>query len=222
MSQRLERLKEAARSFLAEESCGHDFLHCLRVAAVADEIAVTDYPELNFEVLAAAAIMHDVCRPWEKKTGLSHFSEEALSIIDSQLVIADYLQNERVQILDIIRWHDVYDSAAIPQGSLTQELLVHQDADRLDAMGAIGIARTFAFGGANNCPIYIPGENLDFNNYFVESPAHRTSTIAHFYEKLLKLREQMNTPSGRALAQVRHDRMERFLSEFFEEWGSKI
>lgn len=219
MTNRLDSLKTCAAGLLENESCGHDFLHCMRVAKIAEKIAKVDFPSINLELLNAAAIMHDICRPWEHKTGRCHFSEEALDLIDVQLKAAGYSCDERPKILDIIRWHDVYDPEAIPGSSFTDELRVHQDADRIDAIGAIGIARTFAFGGARNLPMYVPGESLEFDNFFVESPGKRTSSIAHFYEKLLKLRGDMHTMTGKRLAETRHDRMERFLSEFFEEWG---
>ena len=218
MERRLNLLKSLAGEFLGQESCGHDFLHCVRVASLANQIASTDYPGLNLEIINAAAFMHDICRPWEQQTGKSHFSEEALNLIDEQLVSAKFLPEERLKIIDIIRWHDVYDRSVIPSASMCEELLIHQDADRLDAMGAIGIARTFAFGGARNCPMYTPGERLEFDGHFVEDPSKRTSTIAHFYEKLLKLKDNMNTPTGKSFASVRHQRMERFLEDFFEEW----
>jgi uncharacterized protein len=102
------------------------------------------------------------------------------------------------------------------------ELQVLQDADNLDALGAVGIARTFAFGGANDLAIYNPGENLHFDKDFIEDPSHRTSTIAHFYEKLLKLKENMNTKTGKKLARQRHKIMEDFLDQFFAEWEGKF
>lgn len=218
MTGSIETLKHCANTFLGRASCGHDFLHCMRVANTADRIARADYPQSDRAVLIAAAVVHDLCRPWEAQTGESHFSEEALLIINVHLVKSGYDQRQRELILDIVRWHDVYDLEAIPSDSLTDELRIHQDADRLDAIGAIGIARAFAFGGANDCPMHIPGEQLDFHNCFVDSPHHRTSTVAHFYEKLLNLRDQMHTPTGRELAQIRHVRMEQFLADFFEEW----
>jgi uncharacterized protein len=216
---KIKNLKIIAQSFLDGESCGHDFLHCLRVMKIAEDLAHTDFIKINREILAAAALMHDICRPWEKKTGISHFSEEALGIIDEQLDKAEYSAADRLKIIDIIRWHDIYNPEQIPPSSFTDELRVHQDADRIDALGAIGIARTFAFGGSNKLPLFIPGESLSFNEHFIDQPGDKRSSIAHFYEKLLKLRDQMNTPTGRKLAEVRHSRMERFLAEFFEEWG---
>jgi uncharacterized protein len=216
-SKNLEKLKSQARSFLDTESCGHDFLHCLRVANLADIIASSDFPNTNREILLGAAIVHDLCRPWERRTGKSHFCDEALQIIDGELEKAGFAIDSRHAILEIVRWHDVYDPTRIP--SFSPELQIHQDADRLDAIGAIGIARTFSFGGANNLPMYIPGENLDFDGYFIEAPDHRTSIIAHFHEKLLKLHDQMHTPMGKSLASVRHRRMKQFIADFFDEWG---
>jgi uncharacterized protein len=216
---RIENLKRCAQRFLKEESCGHDYFHCLRVVKIAEEIARTDFPDVNVEVVTAAALMHDICRPWEKETGFSHYSEEALQIIGEQLHESGYSATEGSVIVDIIRWHDIYNPSLIPHNSFTDELRIHQDADRIDALGAIGIARTFAFGGSHNLPLFIPGENLSFKEYFIDLPEHKTSSIAHFYEKLLKLRDEMNTPTGKRLAKIRHSRMERFLEEFFEEWG---
>jgi uncharacterized protein len=101
-------------------------------------------------------------------------------------------------------------------------LKIVQDADDLDAIGAIGIARTFAFGGANSTPIYIPGENLNFTKDFVDNPNCRTSTIAHFYDKLLKLKQNMNTKTGIRLAKKRNKVMENFLKQFFDEWNGNF
>lgn len=217
---KLEKLKVCAQRFLKTESCGHDYFHCLRVVKIAGEIAHSDYSGVDTGILTAAALMHDVCRPWEKETGLSHFCEDALRLIDGQLAEAEYSDAERLKIIDIVRWHDVYDLSKIPNLSLSNELLIHQDADRVDALGAIGIARTFAFGGSRNLPLFIPGENLSFGEHYIDSPDNRRSSIAHFYEKLLKLKDSMNTTTGKRLAEARHSRMERFLEEFFDEWGT--
>ncbi len=97
-----------------------------------------------------------------------------------------------------------------------------QDADNLDAIGAMGIGRAFAFGGAKGLDMYIPGENLDFSADYVEDPNEKKSTIAHFYEKLLKIAENMNTQTGKQLAAPRHAIMEVFLQQFFAEWNSDL
>jgi uncharacterized protein len=93
---------------------------------------------------------------------------------------------------------------------MSDEFMIVQDADRLDAIGAIGIARAFSYGGFRNNPIYIPDE--------ISSGVSR-STIGHFHDKLLKLKDLMNTPAGRKIAEERHKILERFLEEFYREWN---
>jgi uncharacterized protein len=215
-SQKLTVLAERVQVYLERSHCGHDFYHAKRVAAITKDLIKYSPTPVNQLVILAAAFSHDLCRPFEKQTGKSHFGQEALAIIDRELELSNFDSGEREQILEVIRYHDIYDYNLIPQ--LSPELKIHQDADRLDAIGAIGIARTFAFGAANGLPLYIPGQSLEFSDAFVESPEHRTSTIAHFYEKLLKLKEQMHTERGRELATTRHKLMEDFLEQFFKEW----
>jgi len=110
------------------------------------------------------------------------------------------------------------------KGEIFLELAVVQDADRLDAIGAIGIARTFSYGGAKHRnmydPQYPPRENLTKEMYMQESP-HNT-TINHFYEKLLKLKDWIKTESGRQMAQQRHGYMLKFLEQFHGEWEGSL
>jgi uncharacterized protein len=201
---------------LKEDASGHDIYHLVRVRDMATLIAKSEGGDIA--VIRAAALIHDAYRPWEKKTGKSHVGLEALAMMRRMLSDVGLSDNLSQHILDVVALHDVYDSSIrIEDKSI--ELRVLQDADRLDAMGAIGIGRTFAFGGAHGLEMYVPGETLEFTHDFIESPDHRTSTIAHFYEKLLNLHEQMNTETGKKLGKERHEFMELFLNKFFEEWG---
>ena len=97
--------------------------------------------------------------------------------------------------------------------------MVVQDADRLDALGAIGIARTFAYGGYKKRPFYNPKGIVRDYKSFAEYQHGGDSTIHHFYEKLLLLKDLMNTETGRILAEERHQFMEQYLQQFFKEWG---
>src|SRR5258706_4623346 len=103
----------------------------------------------------------------------------------------------------------------------TLEGMVLQDADRLDAIGAIGIARTFAYGGSKGREIYDPGVKVQFHTSSKQYVSSKSPTINHFYEKLLLLKDLMNTKTGKAIAKKRHEYMEKFLKQFFAEWEGK-
>lgn len=219
MKNKFSKLSEQVRAFLEKESSGHDFYHSERVFNTA--LHIQEKEGGDEYVIDASALVHDICRPWEKKTGKSHFGEEALGIIREVLINADVPKTKIQPILDVVALHDVYDwTKKISSESL--ELQIVQDADNLDAIGAIGIARTFMFGGHYGRPMYLPGENLEFHKDFVDGFAVGESTLAHFYEKLLKLKENMNTKTGRKLAERRHQVMQDFLQQFFTEWESKF
>lgn len=208
-----------ARNFLEGEASAHDFHHAERVFNNA--MYLQKHEGGDKLVIGFAALVHDICRPWEKKTGKSHFGKEALKIIKKVLENSDVPHDKVQQTLDIVQLHDIYDWS-VKHTNKSIELQVVQDADNLDAIGALGIARTFAFGGSNGLPMYIPAENLTFEKDFIDDPKHRTSTIAHFYEKLLKLKQNMNTKTGIEIAKHRHTFMEGFLKEFFDEWEGKF
>jgi uncharacterized protein len=207
---------DKVRAFLEAEACGHDYFHAERVFKNSLYIHAQENAGDRY-IIGVAALAHDLCRPWEKQTGKSHFGEEALEIINATLSSVGVLDTHLPAIIEVIRYHDVYDWDNPQPKSI--ELQIVQDADNLDAIGALGIARTFAFGGANGLQMYEPGENLDFAAAYIDNPNHRTTTIAHFYEKLLKLQDHMNTTTGKRLGHLRHERMEHFLTDFFAEWN---
>ena len=213
-----DELKVLVKEFLEKDSSGHDYYHAERVFNSALTLQAEEGG--NLVAIGCAALTHDICRPWEKETGKPHYGDEALEIIRNVLQRTNINSSDLDVTLEIIRYHDIYDWTD-KMDNKSIELQVVQDADNLDAIGALGIARTFAFGGSHGLEMYVPGESLVFSEDFVEDPGHRTSTIAHFYEKLLKLKENMNTKTGLRLAAGRHLVMERFLEDFFEEWTGR-
>ena len=219
MHQNFKKLHQQVEQYLQQESSGHDIYHADRVFKSA--LYIQSYEGGDEYIIGAAALVHDICRPWEKKTGKSHFGPEALQIIRQVLTKSQVEPDQIEPILEVVKRHDIYDWTD-KSSEKSIELQIVQDADNLDAIGAIGIARTFAFGGAHGSNMYYPGENLDFKKDFVDDPHHQTSTIAHFYEKLLKLKDHMNTKTGKRLAESRHQVMVDFLDQFFSEWEGTL
>ncbi|RCW37533.1 HD domain-containing protein [Marinilabilia salmonicolor] len=190
---------------------GHDWFHTYRVWKMACRIA--EYEECNKLVVELAALLHDIA-----DAKFNDGDEEA-----GALKAADFLSEMNVtdevigHVVEIIR-HVSFKGGNHQQEFRSPEMDIVQDADRLDAIGAIGIARTFNYGGYKNRKIYDPEIKPDLN---MTKEAYRNSTaptINHFYEKLLLLKDRMNTRTGTVMAEHRHQFMEEFLNEFYEEW----
>lgn len=198
--------EQFVRDKVAGFDSGHDWWHVARVRNLALYINEREASADPF-ILEIAALLHDIAD--------SKFSGE-----DSERPFSDirhFLSGSGMeglidQVIEVIA--NVSFSNKKPSGNVKDPvLLIIQDADRLDAIGAIGIARAFNYGGFRNRPLYIP----DSDNSVINP-----STISHFYDKLLKLRDMMNTPTGRTIAQERHDFLEKFLRQFFKEWTFAI
>lgn len=193
----IERAMDYARRVFAGDSSGHDFDHTLRVFHLATTIAKKENADL--EIVQLAALLHDVDdrklspQTYENKDNAVAFLQE------------NGVDQEKIKlIVEIISQISFSAGNGAPR---TMEGKCVQDADRLDAIGAIGIGRAFAFGGSRGRQIHDP-EGKD-----------KTTTIQHFYDKLLLLKERMNTESGKKLARQRHQFMEDFLHRFYAEWN---
>jgi uncharacterized protein len=205
-----QKLIEIARSAMAADSA-HDFSHCLRVLANAKKIASTEGGDL--EVLTAAAFLHDIAN-LPKNHPESHLSSER-SAERAEQILRDLglptFDNEKlVRMKDAILCHS-YSRGLTPQ---TLEGRIFQDADRLDGIGAIGIARTFTVGGATHRPLYADEDPFLDNG---RTPNDKENTLDHFFVKLFKLSEKMQTETGRRIALERTKRMKRFVDELREE-----
>lgn len=197
---------------LKGEASGHDWWHIVRVAKMAKTIALKEGADLF--ICEMAALLHDIA---DEK--LNESEEAGLQKVEKWLEPFQLEAAVKVQIMTIIATISFKGGEELPVESL--EAKVVQDADRLDAIGAIGIARTFAFAGANKQLIYDPQIELK-TTITKEAYRKRNSTaIHHFYEKLLKLKDLMNTDYAKKIAAERHQRMESFLEDFFNEWEGK-
>lgn len=191
---------------------GHDWFHIERVWKLSTHIA-QQHPEANAEVVALGALLHDIA------DAKFHNGDEQLGPqIASQFLQEQGATPELIdQVVYIIRNISFKNRNEVSHYPI--ELQIVQDADRLDAIGAIGIARTFNFGGYKNNPMYDPKQEprTDMNKEVYKKS--NGTTINHFYEKLLLLKDMMHTETARKLAEERHQLMLTFLDAFYKEWN---
>lgn len=205
---------EFAKGLLEKDSTGHDYHHILRVTKLALRIAQTE-SGADPELVGLIAALHDVD---DRK--LSPNTTENLDHARTFLM-ENGVRADRISIiLDGIRQISFKGTDSVAPDTLEARCV--QDADRLDAIGAIGIGRAFAFGGSRGRAMYDPDQppqlHMDGETYAkTQGP-----TINHFYEKLLLLKDMMNTETGKAMAVHRHGFMEAFLEEFYGEWEGVI
>ena len=194
---------------------GHDWFHIERVWKLSKKIAEKEGG--NLEVIELSALLHDIADP------KFHNGDETLALKISQNFLEEIHVNAELieQVLFVIKNISFKNRAEAPENP-PLELQIVQDADRLDAIGAIGIARTFNFGGFKNNLMYHPEikPNLGMNKE--EYKKSNGTTINHFYEKLLLLKDLMNTETAKKIASERHDFMLQFLDEFYKEWNVEL
>ena len=207
----LKLTEEFVKKTLSGESSGHDWWHIHRVSRLAEEIAKAEGADLF--IVQLAALLHDID---DYKLVPDHDPEdprrarEWLEELDVEVDLID-------RICQIIREMS-FKGARVSSAMSTKEGMVVQDADRLDAIGAIGIARAFAYGGARGRLMHDPEAAPVQHASFEEYKKNSGPTINHFYEKLLLLKELMNTRTGEEIAASRHQFMEQFLARFLSEW----
>ena len=209
----MEQLVQSATKFIKEifqnDFSGHDFFHSMRVYRTAMKIAEAEHADM--QVVALAALLHDVDdRKLSPMT--AEKKENAARFMRSQNVPESEIR-QVCQIIDEVSFKGT-DSVrpSTPEGKCVQ------DADRLDALGAIGIARTFAYGGSHNRTIYDPELPPRTAMNQAQYYSSKSTSLNHFYEKLFLLEGMMNTETGKAIARKRTQYMQQFVDEFLNEW----
>src|SRR5690606_32052648 len=190
---------------------GHDWFHIERVYKNALLIAKTE--PVDVFIVSLGALLHDIADS-KFHNGDETAGPKLASTFLSKMHVNDAIIEHVVKIIENISFKGGHEA----QKFSSPELNVVQDADRLDAIGAIGIARCFNYGGFKNRQLYNPDIKPNLN---MDKEAYKTSkapTINHFYEKLLLLKDKMNTKTGRLLALERHNYMVEFLDQFYKEW----
>ena len=207
----IERALIYVREMFENEYGGHDYFHTLRVFKMATRIAEGEGADV--EIAQLAALLHDVD---DRKLLPETYQNQthARNFLCSNGVDANTVE----RICQIIREISFGANSTVPT---TIEGKCVQDADRLDAIGAIGIARAFAYGGSHNRHMHHPDIEPNVNMTKEEYVKSESTTINHFYEKLFKLAPLMNTQTAIEIAQARDEYMQRFVSEFMDEWEGK-
>lgn len=203
----MEKIKEYVKDLLAKEYSGHDYYHCIRVYNNA--MLICKDMDCDKQLVSVASLLHDVD---DAKLFDSKDYDNAKRILNDLHYEKDFIE----KVISIIKDVSFKGKDSVIPSSLEGKIV--QDADRLDAIGAIGIARTFAYGGNHNRLIYDPSIkpnlNMDYNQY----KNAKNPTINHFYEKLLLLKDMMNLEKSKQIAIHRHKFMEEYLKEFYDEW----
>ena len=194
---------------------GHDWFHTERVYNNALLIAKTE--AVDRTVVALAALLHDIADPKFHDGDETIGPRKASAFLLKQNVDSQVIEH----VSKIIAHMSFKNSFDLNTNFSSKEMEVVQDADRLDAIGAIGIARCFNYGGFKNRALYDPDISPNLNMTKAEYKTSKAPTINHFYEKLLLLKDQMNTKTGQRIATQRHRYMEGYLKQFFAEWNGE-
>jgi len=208
----VEKTKEFVKSELTSEATGHDYWHSLRVMQTALFIASSEKLKCDILIVQLSSLLHDI-EDWK-------FDNCRKGNIVLWLNTLNLQQSKIKQVKQIIE-NISFKGIGVENKITSNEGKIVQDADRLDALGAIGIARAFAYGGYKNRAIYNPDEKPILHKSYQEYKSSQSCTINHFYEKLLFLKEIMNTNTGKILAEKKHKIMTKYLEDFFDEWNFK-
>ncbi|MDD4735185.1 MAG: HD domain-containing protein [Kiritimatiellae bacterium] len=207
----IEKTVEYVKAVLVDAEGGHDWWHVYRVWRLAHQIARTE--DVDGFIVELGALLHDVA------DSKFHEGDEEIGPRKARAFLHSLQVDERVVAhVEKIVANISFKGGNHVQAFRSPELDVIQDADRLDALGAIGIARTFNYGGHKNREICNPAIQPNLNMTKEEYKNSQAPSLNHFYEKLLLLKDRMNTRTGHTLAKQRHAFMEQFLDEFHQEW----
>lgn len=215
MNSLCQKIESLVKEQLSDDASGHDWFHIERVLNTARYLQSKEGG--NLELIEISALLHDI----------SDHKLNGGKLNDGGRVSYDILLKEGcnesfaakiAEIVDSIS----YKGAEVKDNTASLEAMIVQDADRLDAIGAIGIARVFAYGGAKKQAMHDPKLDPKLHSSFEEYVNAKTTSINHFHEKLLLLRDRLHTSTAKKIGKDRHEFMERYLDQFHKEWNSKF
>lgn len=213
-SQIIDKTISFVKQQLKDAEGGHDWFHIERVYR--NSILIAKEEDCDLTVVQLGALLHDIA------DSKFHNGDETIGPRTARI----FLESQNADEATIQHVIDIIENISFKGGNFekkfsSKELEIVQDADRLDAIGAIGIARCFNYGGFKNRALHNPEIAPNLNMSKEEYKRSDSPTINHFYEKLLLLKDKMNTPTGKKIAEARHQYMEGFLSQFYAEWNGE-
>jgi len=209
----VEQVAAEAKNFHSTDSTGHDWWHVYRVWNLSKHIAKQENADCL--VVELAALLHDMDDHKIPGADAINFPNARKTLLN---LSADSSLVERV--IEVISQVS-FKGAGVDTTPTSLEACVVQDADRLDAIGAIGIARAFAYGGSKNRELYNPEVKPTLHASFEEYKNSKGNTLNHFYEKLLLLKDMLNTDTARKIAEQRNAYMQQFVEQFLDEWNMR-
>ena len=212
-NQIIQKTADFIKQEFGDDSSGHDWWHIYRVWKNA--VSICKHEKADLFIVELAALLHDL-DDWKFNESEDETPHRARAWMESCGVDPQITRT----VCEVIM-HVSYKGAQVENKMKGLEGFIVQDADRLDAIGAIGIGRAFAYGGYTNRPLYDPEVENQMHASFEEYKNSKSATINHFYEKLLLLKDKMNTATAKIIAEQRHEIMLRFLDQFMNEWEGR-
>ena len=209
----IQKTADFIKQEFGDDSSGHDWWHIYRVWKNA--ISICERERADLFIVELAALLHDL-DDWKFNESEDETPRRAQAWMEACGVDSQINQT----VCEIIM-HVSYKGAQVENKMNTLEGFIVQDADRLDAIGAIGIGRAFAYGGYKSRPMYDPETENQMHASFEQYKNSKSATINHFYEKLLLLKDKMNTATAKKIAEQRHEIMLKFLEQFMNEWEGR-
>lgn len=214
----INKLKPEVLKLFKNDSSGHDITHLERTMNIA--LLLQKYEGGDKIVVGISAFLHDVHRIMQNETGKFVSPKDSLGKVKEILSVLELEEAQLKKILHAIEYHEVYNWNNPHNKEEDINTLILQDADNLDAIGAIGIGRTFTYSAHHKQPMYVSDMPLNCSDDFIEG-TDDISTIHHFYHKLFRLGDNMNTQKAKELANSRTEFMKKFVDEFLKEWNGE-
>jgi uncharacterized protein len=209
----IQKTADYLKQEFSDDSSGHDWWHIQRVWQTA--LHLCEIEKADTFIVQLAALLHDL-DDWKFNDSEGETPRRAKGWLESLNLDPSTID----AVCNIIK-HISFKGAGVDNKMESLEGFIVQDADRLDAIGAIGIARAFAYGGYKNRPLYDPESTPQLHQTFEQYKNSNSDTIHHFHEKLLLLKDKMNTAAAKQIAEQRHEVMVQFLNQFMEEWNGR-